>query len=404
MERLAVFACVCIGLLPIWSCGADAPAPVIAGCVRGADGFELVVNAARPLWERRGASARLVELWRAGGTNEGEALALPIHMAVSQTGWIAIPDWELGEVAVIGPAGEWQGVWTRRGLGPGEVSRPVAAAWREDGSLAIFDVAAHRVVFVWNGERVRDNLPIDPAFTAPVVRSGQLTWAGVQPDGTVYLQPGPQQARTGEFVSLVVRKRPAAAGVDTVARSVLRMTSPTQQLSALPIPGWPRPRADVGGGGLLALAGEDAGYRIRIYDAGGEPLRLICSAADPLPLARTEVDPPSGVGTDDFARALRAALDEASWPETPAPFGRIFIDADGRLWVQRQRPTIFTDEGLLGVPGATYHVFGSGGHFLGTLTAPPGARLQGAYGNTVLAFERGELDETWVVAYRLLLE
>lgn len=57
------------------------------------------MNAAQPLWERRGASARLVELWRAGGTNEGEALALPIHMAVSQTGWIAIPDSELGEVA-----------------------------------------------------------------------------------------------------------------------------------------------------------------------------------------------------------------------------------------------------------------------------------------------------------------
>lgn len=37
MERLAVFPRVCIGLLPIWSCGADAPAPVIAGCVRGAD-------------------------------------------------------------------------------------------------------------------------------------------------------------------------------------------------------------------------------------------------------------------------------------------------------------------------------------------------------------------------------
>lgn len=57
-----------------------------------------------------------------------------------------------------------------------------------------------------------------------------------------------------------------------------------------------------------------------------------------------------------------------------------------------------------GVPGARYDVFDDTGTYLAEVRAPENARLRVALGDTVWAYEIGELDETWVIAYELRRE
>lgn len=102
---------------------------------------------------------------------------------------------------------------------------------------------------------------------------------------------------------------------------------------------------------------------------------------------------------------LSEAIQGAPLAETPAAFGRMFFGAEGRLWVQRDRPAPLDNiDALLGPAGALYDVFDVQGQYLGELRAPPRARLQAAAGDTVWAFEIGDMDETQVVAYLMVRE
>ena len=88
---------------------------------------------------------RLIELWRAGGTNEGEELANPISAAVGPRGRLAIVDFQLGVVGV-GADGAWLGPLTKPGSGPGEVGLPVAASWTDEGRTVVLDMGNGRLV------------------------------------------------------------------------------------------------------------------------------------------------------------------------------------------------------------------------------------------------------------------
>lgn len=414
-------------------------------CPPAAVGVEVVANSGAGVWESAGAVPRLVELWRAGGLREREELAQPIHLAVSPTGRAAIPDFGLGEVVVIEADGRWSGAWGGKGSGPGELTMPVAAAWGDDGRLVAFDVVAPKVVHLTDVTRAGEGVSaaegvgaaedraVTPAFTAPVVSSGELLWAGVQPSGAALLQPAhlpltdetttrggapdaagagaasaadlatraaaTGAAATGRRLALILRLPPGAAAPDTLARGIVRTVPEGRPFAGWTLPGWPRPVAAVGPGRMLATGGEDGAYRVVIHDDEGRPTRQVCRAAPALPLSAEE----AGRGeVPEAMRDLAAALRDAPRPDALAPYGRIFLDADGRLWVQRERPNPFDGAGaMLGVAGARYDIFDDEGRYLGELRAPPRARLQAALGDTVWAFEVGELDETTVVAYRV---
>lgn len=82
--------------------------------------------------------------------------------------------------------------------------------------------------------------------------------------------------------------------------------------------------------------------------------------------------------------------------------GRIFVDADERIWIHRRRPDPTDDWGTLyGAPGGIFDVFDRAGAYLGEVHAPETARLQAAAGDVVIGLEHGAFDEPWIVAYRL---
>jgi hypothetical protein len=383
-----------VSVLLVLAACAPAGGDDLAWC-EGPDGSQVIAHQGEGVWADEGQTPRLVELWRAGGLHEGESLAYPTGLAVGPDGSVAIPDFQLGEVAVIGPDGDWRGSVGGRGDGPGEIRTPVAAAWDEDGTLAVFDVVAPKVAFLASDGPRRDDLQIDPAFTAPVIATGEIHWAGVSADGTAYLQPGLRpSAEEGMARSVIVRLRPGATSADTVASADVP-TLAGDGMGTMPAPGWSRPVAAVTADGLLVTGGADDRYRIEYRDADGRTVRVLCRDAAPDPLGDAEtgrkVEGPHG-----------DALRTAARPDRPAPFGRLVLSRDGGLWVQRARPDPTDGHAVLyGAAGGAHDIFDADGRFLGSVATPDRARIQGALGDRVWAFEVGDLDEVWVVAYRL---
>ena len=91
---------------------------------------------------------------------------------------------------------------------------------------------------------------------------------------------------------------------------------------------------------------------------------------------------------------------ESRRPESPISMGRMFFGSNGRLWVQRDRENPFH---FGPPPGASYDVFSPAGGYLGTVKAPNGVTFYGESDEWVIGYEVGELDETSVVAYQLLV-
>lgn len=362
-------------------------------------------------WARAGTdSIRFVELWRAGGLNENEALAFPLSASVSSHGRLAIADFMLLELAVVDADGTWHERWARPGRGPGELSRPVAAAWSEDGSsVAVLDIENPRVLFVRDGTAARPDLRIPSEVPAQVLAAGSLTWAGVTPTGRALLQPSPSEVidpDQPELASLRSAVLVAAPGADAFDTLVVRTTPGLgeSRFGGSVAPGWPRLTVAVGPRGHLAVGGEDARYRVRLLRPDGVTDRILCRDVPALAFGEREREPPPQAD-DRSADAFAAALADAPRPDTLAPFGRLFVSREGDLWVQRERPSALRfGESYHGVPGARYDVFDDDGSYLGEVRAPENARLQAALGDTVWAYEIGALDETWVVAYELRWE
>lgn len=332
------------------------------------------------------------ELWRVGGLNAGQELAFPAGAAVSGTGRLAIPDFQLGEVSVVGADGTWLGAWATRGRGPGEVEAPVAAAWAGD-DVVVFDIGGAKVAVV-SASGSEGGTSVAPAFTAPVVSSGEVLWAGVAPDRGALLAVDGVERQPGLLERLVLRLAPGATAPDTLARGVVH-TVPDGPARGFPLPGWPRPVAAVGPEGRVAVAATDGSYAVVVLDSADAPLFQLCR--DALPVSVTAAERGGKLDIPPLADALAGA----PRPDTVAAIGRIVLGAGGRLWVQRDRPAPTGMEALYGVPGAEHDVFDAQGRYLGSVQLPTGARLEAALGDTVWTFVRGDMDETWVVAYRL---
>ena len=372
----------------------------MAFCTADSSDIPVTISNGPGVWEQAGITPRLEELWRAGGLREGAELVYPAGLAVSAAGRVAVTDFSLSEVVVIEPDGRWTGPRVRRGQGPGELATPVASTWDTAGNLVIFDLTAAKVLFHGGSGPAREDLPIPREVPSAILLAGELPWVGVQPNGGIVLQPPLRRAAdeaADDRVFTLLRYPPGAALPDTVGRSILPASADVQGYAA---PGWYRLAPAIGADGTLVLAGEDARYRVKVFGADGSPAAVICRDAPAAPLSHWER---GDSAPDDFPPDLLSELRAAPRPDALAAIGRVFLGVEGRLWVQRARPSFFLGD-FLGVPGSDYDVFDPEGRFLGSVRAPDRVRLQGALGDTVFAFATGDLDETEIVAYRLALE
>lgn len=397
--------------LLLTACGETGP----YACPPLAEGVEVVANEGPGAWAEDDLSPRLTELWRRGGTREGEELALPTFPGVSRTGRLAVPDFRLAEATVIEPDGTWSGPWTRSGEGPGEIRSAVAASWTADGDLLVFDVVASKVVRLDGPSDVVGEIPIEPSFTGPVVASGELTWAGLEPNGDLLLTTEGTSADGGtaqNTVEWTIRELEAGAERPTTVASTDLPAVDVSWTSHWTLPARPRPLAATSALGALVVAATDGSYRLLVRDSAGGAALQVCRDVGPLPLTpveRGEMLPSHLRDADERAHRryeeLRQAIAEAARPSNPAHVGRLVLGSAGRIWVQRERSSGFPGgrAGIYGLSGALHDVFAPDGSYLGEVRMPEGEALQAALGDTIWTFEVGELDETWVRARELTL-
>ena len=367
---------------------------LVAGCnlpastpcdVTGANG-PVVANTRVGVWP---AELAWREVWRAGGLNEAEVLVRPAGVAVSPDGSVAVVDWGLAEVIVLGPDGEWQGTVTARGEGPGEVQAPVAVTWVDADTLLILDVSAFRIVTLDLASRSASVTPVDPAFLSPVFAAGQVRFVALQPDRTVWLEfPGP--IVDGREERSFVRWSPDRPVNDTI------MWSRAVGFAGATLAAWPRSLLSVGAE-TWVVSNPDGRYELEVFHRNGTSLVRFCHSADALPLSPAERGEDADAQMPD---AWRDAVRELGEPPTPAVISRIVVDLDGRIWVQRDRPLPGAFDGH-GAPGAMYDVFLPSGRFLGSIRLPDEQRLMEARGRRVWTLHTGSLGESSIVALEI---
>ena len=122
-----------------------------------------------------------------------------------------------------------------------------------------------------------------------------------------------------------------------------------------------------------------------------------CHPGEALPLSPAE----RGETPDErMPEAWRTALRELGDPPDPAIISRIVVDADSRIWVQRDRP-LPGAAGPHGAPGALHDVFLPSGRFVGSIRLPDDHRLLDARGRRVWTLHTGSLDESSIAALEI---
>lgn len=337
-------------------------AAAVAGCGRPGSpacevvdpGGRTVTNTGVGTWP---AELSWREVWRAGGSEETEELIFPADVAVGPDRSVAIADWGLAEVILLDPDGEWLGPVMTRGQGPGEVQAPAAVTWVDANTLLVLDLGTNRLTSLDLASRSSSVTAVDPALLMPVVMSGEVGYLSLQPDQSVWIEsPGP--AEDGWEERSFVRWSPHAAAHDTVARSRVRVSS------GVALAAWPRSLLGVGSE-TRVVSDPDGRYELEVFDREGTSLVRFCHPGEPLPLSPV--------------------------------ISRIVVDADGRIWIQRDRPAPGS-AGPHGAPGAMHDVFLPSGRFLGSIRLPEDHRLLEARGRRVWTLHTGSLDESSIVA------
>ncbi len=310
-------------------------------------------------------------------------------VAVSPGGSVAIADWGLAEVNVLGSDGEWQGAVMTRGDGPGEVQAPAAVTWVDADTLLILDLGTFRMVALDVASRSASVIPVDPAFLSPVFASGQVRFVALQPSRTVWLEY-PGHGEDGWEERSFVRWSPENPVNDTVVMSLAR------GVGGVTLAAWPRSLLGVGAE-TWVVSHPDGRYELGVFDGAGRSLVRFCHTGEAFPLSPAE----RGEGTDEgMPVAWRDALRELGEPRNPAIISRIVVDLDGRIWVQRDRPSPGAFDGH-GAPGAMYDIFRPSGRFLGSMRLPDEQRLLEARGRSVWTLHTGPLGESSIVALEI---
>lgn len=337
---------------------------------------------------------QLEELWRAGRSADGEEIVQPASLSGSAQGAVAVVDFGLAQVSVISPEGKWLGSWGRRGRGPGELTMPVTANWSGD-TMLVFDIDQAKVVrYVASLSVGETRVPAE--FITPVAMTGSIDFVAIASDGTVLLQqPLSTTVASDSSVLSILMHRPGATGAETLLRATVSHVE--WDGSRMVQPGTAAPVVAVGADGWLAHSASDGTYRITW---GDDDVRTqLCVEISPLPVMAEERG--AGDASPGFEDVVEA-MDRTQAPARLSAVGRMVVSSAGDLWVRRRRPRPLSRERLFGAPGGTMDIFASTGDYVGRAVIPDGVSIQSVSDSMAIGIEFSELDETTVVAYRVV--
>lgn len=338
-------------------------------------------------------------------------------LAVSRSGTIYVDDTHPPSIREFDPDGRLVRRIGREGEGPGEFRSIAGVSVLPDGRLALWDRGARRITeYDADGEFTRalriDG--VDPPYPfggrsfqtdaagryylrifveAPslALASGAIRYgyARISPDGVVLdtlTAPVAPVAKRGE--SIVIH-----------TRSGDRSPFPELMLDALSPHGY-------------LVVGFNATYEFTILDPAG-PVRV-----EPEGFRPVEVE--SGERAEWQARVAfaerRSGSPFAEVPRRKPAYRDLWVDSEGRTWVHRYAEAVQRDEPIselwLDDPEGTvpritwaeptrYDVFGADGRSLMCVRVPDDSEVLASRGSLVWGISRGDLDEEYVVRWRI---
>ena len=337
-------------------------------------------------------------------------------IAVSQSGSVYVDDTHPASIREFGPGGQFVRWIGREGEGPGEFRSIAGVSVLPDGRLALWDRGARRITVYRTDGEYDETLRIEgvnPHY--PFVDRSFLT----DVEGNYYLRifagPSsfpPDMAGVGYGYA---RISPGGAVLDTLAapeapgsngqpivihtRAGDRSPFPEEALDALSPFGY----LVTGFNGTYAFSIVDPVGTIQVEREGFQPV---------------EVKP--GERAEWRARVAHAERRSggsfAEVPRRKPAYRDLWVDSDGRIWVHRYAEAVQQDEPIPELwpevlegtePPITweepslYDVFAADGRLLRCVRVPDDSEVMASRGSLVWGISRGDLDEEYVVRWRI---
>lgn len=379
MRQLTVPLSALIGATFIGACGGGAgDGGDWQGTVRDSAGVTVVSNTGSGAWSADEAWT-LEEDLRIG-TAAGEPayqFGQIVGIDVDSDGRIYVMDQQASEVRVFSPAGEFITSMGKPGGGPGELGQAAGPVFVGPGdTVSVPDFGQQRITrFTRDGE---------PAGDHPLLMTGGIPvkWMETPRQELVHqsmIMAMPGQAAV-EPKNLLLRRDRQTGSLDTLMVMPAGETmdfsggQPRMKLFA-PEPTW----------GILPdgrlVYGNNARYRMEIYDPEGELRRIVTRDHEPRLISDRD--------EQEFTRVIREAWERAGMPpqamdmmsqalsfaEYYPAFVGVYGGPEGTMWVQgAQSPEAVLEGGatfdLQDIGGPDWDVFDSEGRFLGVVHMP----------------------------------
>ena len=358
-------------------------------------------EAVRTLPEWRLAETPL-HTFDAASTGDSTAFALIGPVRWLSDGTVVIADLGANRLQIYDSTGAYHGALGRRGQGPAEFVTINSVTPMRADSLAVFD-AGQRRLGVWSASR------------------GYVRQVGLQDGGSLEAWPAdawPWRDSLVVVLQVGITPRPALGSGETAKRWPMRAqlalrdsaghviaTSPTFAGGYTALFSNGDARAPFSYNPFAALAGErvvyGSGDRFQLETLGATFARngeirapALDEAFDEAEAARlydeTVVLLSAFMSADAARGRLALSFDPAIFPERRPSIGRVLIDDEGRLWVERFEPMRLGSR--LQIPGSRWTVLATDGRPIARLQLPPRTRLEAVRGNRVAVVRWDELD------------
>jgi hypothetical protein len=347
----------------------------------------------------------------AATTADSTAFALIGPVRLLSGGTVVIADLGANRLHVYDSAGAYQGALGRHGQGPAEFATITSVTPMRADSLAVFDASQRRLT-VWSASR------------------GYVRQVGLHDGGSLEAWPSdawPWRDSLVVVLEVGITPRPALASGETTKRWPMRAQLALRDNAGRVITASPAfegtytalfsngdARAPFSHNPFAAVAGErvvyGSGGRFQIKTLGaafttdGEiRAPVLDEPFDRSEATRLYDETLALISARMPAAAARARLassfDPAILPDRRPSIGRVLVDDQGRLWVERFEPMRLGSQ--LQVPGARWTVLAADGRPVARLQLPPRTRLEAVRGDRVAVVRWDELDTQSVAIHAL---
>jgi hypothetical protein len=299
-------------------------------------------------------------------------------------GGMVIGDVASGRLIVYDARGAFVRFHGRRGEGPAEMRRLESITLKPGDTLATFDPGLRRLSF-WHP---------DTGFLRIVVLQVSTTPQNSVPPGTgVRRWPTRAQLTLRGASGSIVNRSATFDGMYTglSERGDIRLPFSNRPFVALA-----PDRAYLGSGNTFEITSLDRSLQLTDvirWPAREEPLtssEVDAVRAEAIALISRRPLPPN-LFADHFAAELLPA-------KRPA-IGRVFVDRDGRLWIERYEATRMGT--AVQKPGDQWSILRDDGMPIAIFRLPPSTRLEDVRGDEVVVVRRDSLDVQSVAVYRV---